>query len=389
MHAYELQHGVRILDYFDEHFYPQGNNVALGTAGNAATRALRLRSTRALWDPTYVDESWINATIAWIPTARAWIAGDYPGTKLAVSEYNWGGLEAMNGALAEADVLGIFGREGVDLATMWDPPTSGHPGAYAFRMYRNYDGTGALFGDVSIQATSADQGTLAVYGAQRTADNALTLMVINKTGGDLTSTLSLAHYLPTSSANVYTYSAANLSAVVHQQALPVTAAGFTTTFAANSITLVILMPSTAPTITAISPSSGPMIGGTPVTITGTNFVPGATVTFGAATPIAATVTSATTLHVTTPPRTTPGGTEIVVTTTAGASAPYSGFMYVPPNPAPSTSGRPSGQAEPAPQPAYRHRASSCQTPIRPRPRHRIAKPRICRAVRLSPNAMRW
>ena len=47
-----------------------------------------------------------------------------PGTKLAITEYNWGGTESLNGALAEADVLGIFGREGVGLATMWDPPAS-------------------------------------------------------------------------------------------------------------------------------------------------------------------------------------------------------------------------------------------------------------------------
>jgi hypothetical protein len=70
--------GTRLLDYFDEHFYPQESGVALSPAGNAATRALRLRSTRALWDPRYVDESWISQAnggkpLAWIRTMRAWI----------------------------------------------------------------------------------------------------------------------------------------------------------------------------------------------------------------------------------------------------------------------------------------------------------------------------
>ena len=49
----------------------------------------------------------------------------------------------MNGALAQADVLGIFGREQLGLATLWGAGRATDPWAYAFRMYRNYDGHGA------------------------------------------------------------------------------------------------------------------------------------------------------------------------------------------------------------------------------------------------------
>lgn len=125
MKVYEQQHGVRILDYLDLHNYPQASGVALGSAGNAATQALRLRSTRSLWDATYVDESWIGEAVRLIPRMRDWVNTYYPGTEIAITEYNWGGLESINGALAQADVLGIFGREGADLATLWGPPTSG------------------------------------------------------------------------------------------------------------------------------------------------------------------------------------------------------------------------------------------------------------------------
>ena len=31
----------------------------------------------------------------------------------------------MNGALAQADIFGIFGREGLDLATRWKTPSYG------------------------------------------------------------------------------------------------------------------------------------------------------------------------------------------------------------------------------------------------------------------------
>ncbi len=240
MKAFEQQHGYRLLNYFDEHYYDADANVSLSSVDDPTTDTLRLRSTRSLWDPTYVDESWIAQPVQLIPRLRGWIAKDYPGTKLAISEYNWGDLGAINGALAEADVLGIFGREQLDLATLWSPPTSSQPGAYAFRMYLNYDGKGSRYGDTWIRSTSSDQSQLAVYGAQRSSDQALTLMIINKTSNDLTSSLSLAGANPTGNAQVYTYSSANLNAIVRQADLPVSASGFSTTYPANSITLLVL-----------------------------------------------------------------------------------------------------------------------------------------------------
>jgi len=244
MKAYEEQHGVRILDYFDEHYYPAQANVADSPAGDAATQALRLRSTRSLWDPSYVDEgTWIGQyypPLQLIPRFRGWVANNYPGTKIAISEYNWGGLESLNGALAQADVLGIFGREQLDLATLWAPPKSTEPGAYAFRMYLNYDGKGSKYGDTWVGSSSADQNQLAIYGAQRRNDGAVTLMIINKTGNNLTSKLSLKGFSPATSAQVYTYSGANLAAIVPQPDQAVTTNGFKRTYPANSITLVVI-----------------------------------------------------------------------------------------------------------------------------------------------------
>ncbi len=246
MQAYDQAHSQRILDYLDLHYYPQANGVSLSPAGNATTQALRLRSTRSLWDPTYVDESWIGGAgweggiVRLIPRMKDWVSANYPGTKTAITEYNWGGLESINGALAQADVLGIFGREGLDLATIWGPPTSAQPGAYAFRMYRNYDGAGSQFGDTSVRATSADQGTLAIYAAQRSTDQALTLIIINKTGTAQTSTLSLSGFTPATSAQIFRYSAANLNAIIAQPAQSIASNGFTATFPANSISLVVI-----------------------------------------------------------------------------------------------------------------------------------------------------
>ncbi len=235
MAAYQQQHGVRILDVLDEHFYPP--DVALAAAGDAALQARRLRSTRLLWDRGYSEESWIAEPVYLIPRMHEWIAADYPGTGTAISEYNWGALDHINGALAQADVLGIFGREGLDLATLWGPPESSQPGAFAFRMYRNADGAGAGFGDTAVHTESGDQGRLSAYAARRSADGALTVMVINKTGGDLTSTVSLAGFAAAGSVEVWRYSAADLGAIARAADLPQPGGSLVATFPASSITL--------------------------------------------------------------------------------------------------------------------------------------------------------
>ena len=242
MQAYQQQNGTRILDYLDLHYYPQASGVSLSAAGSAATQALRLRSTRGLWDPNYTDESWISDTVRLIPRMREWVAGNYPGTKLAITEYNWGGLESINGALAQADVLGIFGREGLDLATLWDPPASTEPGSYAFRIFRNYDGVGHGFGETSIGAASADQEKLAVYAAQRSSDKVLTVVIINKTASSLTSTVSLTGFPLPPAAAAYRYSPANLGAIEHLADQAFSASGFSAIFPANSITLLEIQP---------------------------------------------------------------------------------------------------------------------------------------------------
>lgn len=257
MRSYEQQHGQRILDYLDLHYYPQAGGVSLSGAGNITTQALRLRSTRSLWDPTYVDESWIGEAVRLLPRMRAWVDTNYPGTKLALTEYNWGALDHINGALAQADVLGIFGREGLDLATLWDPPTSSEPGAFAFRMFRNFDGAGARFGDVGVSAASGDQSLLAVYAAQQSTSGAVTVMVINKSTQALTSSVALTGFAPAPSAQVFRYSAANLSAIVPLSTQTISSGGFTATFPPSSMTLFV-----------VGSGGGPLPTGTP-TPTGT------------------------------------------------------------------------------------------------------------------------
>ncbi|MEV1144673.1 glycoside hydrolase family 44 protein [Micromonospora sp. NPDC049799] len=235
MRAYEQRHGQRILDYFDIHIYPQQAGVHNDQPGDAATQERRLRSTRQLWDPTYVDESWINKPVRMIPRMRELVDRHYPGTKIAMTEYSWGAYGHLNGALTQADILGIFGREGLDMANLWTAPGADQPVAHAFRIYRNYDGRGGSFGETSVRATSADQGKLAIYAAERGSDKALTLVVVNKTGDELTSPVALTG-ASAGAAEVYRYSGTNLAGIVREADQAVSSTGFTATFPANSIT---------------------------------------------------------------------------------------------------------------------------------------------------------
>ncbi|MBI4317752.1 MAG: hypothetical protein HY675_04620 [Chloroflexi bacterium] len=176
--------GRRTLDVLDVHHYPSAQGV-YSKLTNAATQALRLRSTQSLWSPTYAEESWVANTrdgpnVQLIPRLKEWIAAEYPDTKIGISEWNWGADGRINGALAIADVLGIFGREGVYLANYWTAPPDVSPGYWAWRMYRNYDGAYSRFGDVSVRVRTSDDDRLAAYASRDSATGELKVVLINK-----------------------------------------------------------------------------------------------------------------------------------------------------------------------------------------------------------------
>jgi hypothetical protein len=175
--------GVRSLDVLDVHFYPQAPGV-YSAADDPQTRALRLRSPRGLWDPGYVDESWIGDTVRLIPRLRDWIGQYYPGTQLAIGEWNWGGEQSISGALAIADVLGIFGREGVDLASYWTFPPIDSPAAQAFAMYTHYNAGGDAFGDQAVAvAVDAAPDYVTSYASLDSSSGDLVVVAINKRDG--------------------------------------------------------------------------------------------------------------------------------------------------------------------------------------------------------------
>jgi len=235
MAAYQKAHGSRILDYFDEHYYFQFTDATT-----------QLASTRTLWDPTYNGGTWVEkwyfgGPMQLIPRFQAWINTYYPGTKLAFSEYSIdSGKKLVTDALAEADVLGILGRQQVDFANMWSAPAPTDPIAYAFRLYRNYDGVGGEFGQTSVQATSSNQGSLSIYAATRAKDGALTVVVLNKTAAAIQTRLTVSSFTNQGAASIYSYSGANLKQIVSEGKVSLASNALEYKYPAYSATVIVI-----------------------------------------------------------------------------------------------------------------------------------------------------
>ncbi|KIM20289.1 glycoside hydrolase family 44 protein [Serendipita vermifera MAFF 305830] len=176
--------GKRLLDYLDIHYYFQPDL----SANDDAAKALRLRMTRSLWDPGYVDESWAgsnvqnhqpNGAAVWlIPRMKQLIDSNYPGTKLSISEWASTADGDITGGLVTADVLGIFGRYGVDVATYWSNPDAKGPVGLAYWLYR---GSGTYFGNTGVQVNLATYNAANTYGVYAATEGGkLSVVIINK-----------------------------------------------------------------------------------------------------------------------------------------------------------------------------------------------------------------
>jgi hypothetical protein len=198
----------RPVDVLSVHFYPQGGEYS--NDDSATTQALRNRSTRQLWDTKYVSESWIGQPVYLIPRLKAWVKNYYyPGTPVAITEYNWGDEPNMNGATTQADLYGIFGYYGLNIATRWTTPSASTPTYKAMQMYRNYDGHDSTFGDTSVLTAVPDPDNLSAFAALRAKDGALTLMVINKIAASTPVRVKIGNFTGAASAQAFRLTSAN------------------------------------------------------------------------------------------------------------------------------------------------------------------------------------
>lgn len=246
------QSGKRLLDVLDLHWYPEhagSNNIRiLEDDTSTETARARIQAPRSLWDASFKENSWISndvlrGPVRLIPTLREKIAAKYPGTKMAFTEYYFGGGNHISGAIAQADVLGIFGREGVYSASHWHLGSTDDSYIYgAFRSFLNYDGAKSRFGDKGLAANTSDAATSSVY-ASVDSSNRRVLVVINKKETAQVAEITLSNDSTNfSKAQPYVISNGNPAPV---KGTPLSASGsnvFKYEMPAMSITTIVLTP---------------------------------------------------------------------------------------------------------------------------------------------------
>ena len=187
-------HGIRLLDVLDVHWYPEAqgdNRIVFGDAVTQNDVLARLQAPRTLWDPAYVENSWIGQWkqdfLPLIPNLHESINTYYPGTELGITEYNYGAPSSISGGLAQVDVLGVFGTSDIHLATLWKLQDINTFTSAGFNLYRNYDGQGAVYGNTSVQVNLADKENFSVYASIQGEDESqLHIIAINKHVEDAT-----------------------------------------------------------------------------------------------------------------------------------------------------------------------------------------------------------
>ncbi|MCB1053644.1 MAG: glycoside hydrolase family 44 protein [Acidobacteria bacterium] len=175
--AYQTNNGVRLIDVLDVHYYPQIGNFVFSDSDAQAD--LRFDSLRALYDPSFVDGSWIPDAVQLIPRMKTIIEDHCPGLELAVTEYNFGGDNSITSALAQVEALGLFGREGLDIATRWVMPDAGSKVEDAFRLYLDYDGAGNQVSGSSFRLDNLQFDEVSGFGIVGSSQSYIVL--INKT----------------------------------------------------------------------------------------------------------------------------------------------------------------------------------------------------------------
>jgi hypothetical protein len=205
--------GRRLLDVLDVHWYPEAEGGGVRITGQStapAVVAARLQAPRSLFDSSYREDSWItrdwlNGPVMMLRRLKAKIAQNYPGTRLAVTEYNYGAGRHISGGIAQADALGIFGREGVFAANWFPLRTDAETYVEgAFRMFRNFNGKREAFGDRSVMATTTNIARSSVYASLDSGNpNRMVIVAINKTAQSISAIIRLVNARPMRRARVY------------------------------------------------------------------------------------------------------------------------------------------------------------------------------------------
>ncbi len=173
-YLYELnkasqQNGKRLIDIIDVKYFPEEKTeygISIISETSPEANKMRIQAVRALWDGSYSKEGENKEFFPLLPTFQASINEYYSGTKLALTEYNFGGGNNITGGIAQVDALGCFAEEGVFLACLSPDKNDDTTYQYsAINLFTNYDGNGGEFGDVSVRAENNNEEICSSFAA--------------------------------------------------------------------------------------------------------------------------------------------------------------------------------------------------------------------------------
>ncbi len=257
VHNEEILQDRKLMDVIDLHWYPEATGGGVRITGSETTSAVvtaRVQAPRSLWDPTYTETSWVSQWGTWVgspgtpgpikllPRVQRDIDDFDPGTKIAITEYNYGAGNHYSGGIAEADVLGTLGKQGVFAAAWWDVGNGSSYVNAAFNMYRNYNGTGGKFGDTSLDAATSNLNNSAVYASVDSSDpNRMVIVAINRTGSAQTTGIAVTHDRIFDHAEVYRFTSSSASITRQADILLDLLNAFQYTMPAWSVTTLVLI----------------------------------------------------------------------------------------------------------------------------------------------------
>ncbi len=188
----EEESGTRLLDVLDVHYYSEAKcpdcdtRICMSPTHSAEHKKgidELTQAYRTLIEKDYKENSWIGewcqSNIPLLTNMKDSIDKYYPGTKLAVTEYDFGGGKTIAGAIAEVDALGTFADNGVYYATLWAEDV---PYQYsAINLFTNYDGEGSAFGNTLVESKTDDYIKSTSYASIQDSDQGtVTVILTNK-----------------------------------------------------------------------------------------------------------------------------------------------------------------------------------------------------------------
>ena len=183
--------GRRLLDALDIHWYAFSSKGDLYRSEKPEHDDVKLDAPRSLDEPGFVEDSWVPRALRGaeglglpiLPSLRKLIEHRFPGTSLAVTEFNYGGPGRLASGLALADALGRMGRSGVDYGAHWGS-LDGWLGE-AYRLYREPDAVAGAFGDQGLAVETSGGPAISAFAARDAKRQAPHLVVINKSETEL------------------------------------------------------------------------------------------------------------------------------------------------------------------------------------------------------------